>query len=211
MGLQPGKSPPPPCPHMGLSDHPFLPSSALSNRALDRRQGPGAKCWDLGPEGTLPPPCPPLFIFSHFSKTLLSILSSRSECSAPQTAQIHCTLWGSVFLHQWEGLRSPHHASLQLSWGSTPLCHGLSIHKPPSLLIQPLREILANPCDARYTPTPDHGSLDHIPSVLCHLPTLLPGDLRFVPVLGSVLHKLDIGTSLRADVCMEGRRRKEEN
>lgn len=46
---------------------------------------------------------------------------------------------------------------------------------------------------------------------LRHVPTLLPGDLRFVPVLGSVLHKLDIGTSLGADVCEEGKRSQEKS
>lgn len=99
-------------------------------------------------------------------------------------------LWGPGFLHQKEGLGSPHYAKLQLSWAATPPCHGLSIRNPPSI------------------PTMAHLIISFS---LRHVPTLLPGDLRFVPVLGSVLHKLDIGTSLGADVCEEGKRRQEKS
>lgn len=79
-----------------------------------------------------------------------------------------------------------------------------SIHSA-SFLAQPLRETLAKPHGAAALSAPGTPPAPE-PFIPCHLRTLLPGDLRLVPVLGSVLHKLDVGTSLGADVC----RRKQE-
>lgn len=85
-----------------------------------------------------------------------------------------------------------------------------SIHSV-SLLTQPLRETLAKPHSAAALSAPGTPQLPNVAHptesfIPCHLRTLLPGDLRLVPVLGSVLHKLDVGTSLGADVCRKGRR-----